>query len=960
MISKKKVVIISLSIFICFISTLVASKYVNVNASIGNRPDFDIEISAPDSAMVGEDILVSGVIKPKPFETEVPPKEIVMVLDISGSMRDQITGVRCNNTGYCEEHNSYYRHYTTKMYELKKAAKNFVEKMKNVPNLKIGIVTYSTEANIQKRNNYALIPADKVNTLNSIIDGLKADGGTNTGEGLRKATYLLDKSKESNPNANKTIVLMSDGIPTFRTVYIDDWIIDRIWEKYEYGGRKYWTGRWIEGWRQDHYIDINTERYNTDYIGIAGWGYEDDSNLNTRYAKEIGEIINIKGYNTFSIGYGMNEAGNSKMREIHGAMTGLNMNDQSTTDEAKGFFPTSDNAIDGVFDKIADEILDSYPVNNIDLNINFTESFSLDIGGNKVRINNVNYKKVSENSNGKIRYEADDVPFQFIVKGDKSGFHNIYSGTTITFPWKGETIAIKPNKPLSITIKPNELPTITAKLVSEKAIKASSGDEVKLKYQIDADDFIFNDNNNLVPNDIVIVLDVSKEMSGKINYIKNAIWNKLLNNETMKLNRSHYGIVTYSSQVESKNDLTDDITNLNDNFIKNININNSNGSNIGKAFESANLLLEKGRAESRKSILFISMGKTSYSENEIEILKDKNYNIVSLAMDDSYNQNSLFEVHQNLNGKDDDYFYVKNSDYNSIENSLMALVADRFISTTNYKPYDINVELNINLGGNFIKGAGIKTLNGEIATINVPKVRYNHTSNGKYVAEPINPLEFTVIVKENKVGELTFGNTQNNNLNKISYKKLVGGIVQFTVETPKITVKEPVKNLSHGLYNGIKNNEVEILKSQGNGFEIAAGATVNFGAKYLVSGKTSNFILDIDEKFEKVNLSDIKVFKKVNTASKVNLVELTSKVIENTTKNNSFDVSISDIKDNEPHGDLGNETEIVVIYSAKVKANSSNEIFENNIKFSSDIYDTVKINTPVKNKDGSIDLPDLF
>ncbi|MDZ5017180.1 hypothetical protein GNF72_18660, partial [Clostridium perfringens] len=61
-----------------------------------------MEISAsPNPAMVCEDIVGSGKIIPKPFETEIPPKEIVLVLDVSGSMKDQIRGVICNNTGYC-------------------------------------------------------------------------------------------------------------------------------------------------------------------------------------------------------------------------------------------------------------------------------------------------------------------------------------------------------------------------------------------------------------------------------------------------------------------------------------------------------------------------------------------------------------------------------------------------------------------------------------------------------------------------------------------------------------------------------------------------------------------------------------------------------------------------------------------------------------------------------------------
>ena len=96
-----------------------------VKADNPDKPTFDLEMSAtPDPAIVGEDITVSGVIKPKDFETEIPAKEIVLVLDISNSMNDKIGS------------------QLSKLEELRIATKDFIKEMRTIKNLKISIVKY--------------------------------------------------------------------------------------------------------------------------------------------------------------------------------------------------------------------------------------------------------------------------------------------------------------------------------------------------------------------------------------------------------------------------------------------------------------------------------------------------------------------------------------------------------------------------------------------------------------------------------------------------------------------------------------------------------------------------------------------------------------------------------------------------------------------------------------------------
>lgn len=978
MVNKRKFKIISIITSLFVISTLISLKSLNAKATgeIPDKPDFDLEISAlPNPAMVGEDITVSGKIIPKPFETAIPAKEIVLVLDVSGSMNEEIE-IPCTNErvryctrhdssdpnhskfilshtwvdDYCIEHNKIGNHNRTtdnrKIDELKRAANGFIERMRDVPNLKIGIVAYSSIATINPNSkngtkrvksldstsshdvtNYNSLGVNFLQSndskLGSIINGLEALGGTNIGEGMRKAIYMLDSGEKS---ASKTIVLMTDGLPTFYSV---------------------------EGTNKKNYMTIDNTQPQ-----IAGIGSGLDNN-SINYSKSIGEIIKSKGYNSFSVGYGLDTDGNNTLLSIHEAMTGVSIKGKPDLYESSGFFPTSTNAIQAVFNRIATQILDSYPINNIGMNINFTEGFTLNIGGNTVKLNNVNYKKVSE-KNGKVRYEADPVPFQFVVKGNRPGDQQIYNKMSINFPWKDSTITINPKNTVPITIKSNELPAISAKLISESNISVNKGEAFNVRYQVEAADFVFNDSTNAVPNDIVIVLDVSQGMKDSLTLIKESLFNKLLNKDALKISKSQYGLITFSSQVKQENPLTDNITNLNDNYIKNLVTDNST-SNISKTFDSITKILNSGRADAKKNIIFISTGQVSYNDNDLGKLRDKGYNIVSLSMNNKTTADSLYKMHSLLAGNTEGYFNVVNNDYKSIEISLMNSVAERIVSTTNYKPYKFNPILKINLGDNFTPVSGIESVSNGIATIKLPEVTYKYVSNGKYSAESILPIEFSVSPNLDKFGELNFGEAKKN---VITYNKLKGGIVEALVSTPIVMVKEEIKNVTHGLYNGIISNgttgkkEVSIQeKNAGTSFEIAQDSTVTFGSKFTVGGNNADFALNIDNKFKTVSTNDIKIYK-VSKDSSGNsiLIEITNgnRVIENK-GDNQFKIAINNIKES----NQTSETDILVVYQARVKHDiPTAQSLTNEVKFSN-LSKAVNIITP-KASDKSPSLPDLF
>lgn len=114
----------------------------------------------------------------EPVRTTSGERDIVLVLDVSGSMSG------------------------TPMEETKKAATNFVNTILE-EDASIGIVTYEDSA--ERLSDFSV---DK-NHLTGIAAGISSGGGTNIESGLAEAKSMLDSSNAK----KKIIVLMSDGEP---------------------------------------------------------------------------------------------------------------------------------------------------------------------------------------------------------------------------------------------------------------------------------------------------------------------------------------------------------------------------------------------------------------------------------------------------------------------------------------------------------------------------------------------------------------------------------------------------------------------------------------------------------------------------------------------------------------------------------------------------------------------------
>lgn len=141
-----------------------------------------------------------------------PPKEIALVVDVSGSMGGYLGG-------------------KTKINILKKTVKDFVEKWEN-RNCSICIVPFSDRV-VNQPALYDMSLADDVDNLLDDISDLSAYGSTNIGDGMRVAYHTLKNS--GNANASKYIVTLSDGEPnkysyynTYSSYYTGDGIVNRI------------------------------------------------------------------------------------------------------------------------------------------------------------------------------------------------------------------------------------------------------------------------------------------------------------------------------------------------------------------------------------------------------------------------------------------------------------------------------------------------------------------------------------------------------------------------------------------------------------------------------------------------------------------------------------------------------------------------------------------------------------
>ena len=227
-------------------------------------------------------------------------REIVLVLDASGSMNDKI--------GKSE----------TKISALKDAAQKFIGDLltkENAGKIKIGVVWYSDKENTSESGVCTL--SDDATTLKNCVFNKIASGGTNVQLGISKAKDLFTKADNE-----KSLIVLSDGVPTYyndkngiehghgsvdthENLYAYDFVATKNYQNN--------LGQNVADGYIDYYDYKSEETYRCEYVGYRRnhWGkisYESETCQDGFYmkpseaAKKETDSFNGKIY---SIGFGI-------------------------------------------------------------------------------------------------------------------------------------------------------------------------------------------------------------------------------------------------------------------------------------------------------------------------------------------------------------------------------------------------------------------------------------------------------------------------------------------------------------------------------------------------------------------------------------------------------------------------------------------------------------------------------
>lgn len=183
-------------------------KLVTVGNSIAND-EFLIGLSAMSSAQQ-----VTGVTS----TTQAQPLDITLVLDVSGSMGQNMAGTTSSgSTPVAQKRLTILKGAVQKF--LTNVANSNKTLEKNEQN-RVGLITYSADPDNTQNPNYSQTQrrsgyTDELignNSLNSIVQGLSSGGITRADKGLGLTEQLISEQKRA--NAKSIVVFFTDGVPT--------------------------------------------------------------------------------------------------------------------------------------------------------------------------------------------------------------------------------------------------------------------------------------------------------------------------------------------------------------------------------------------------------------------------------------------------------------------------------------------------------------------------------------------------------------------------------------------------------------------------------------------------------------------------------------------------------------------------------------------------------------------------
>ncbi|EOD01525.1 VWA domain-containing protein [Caldisalinibacter kiritimatiensis] len=502
-----------LMIMILSITFLPISKiYADTNT--------DISISAPvnmfrevekNQVLIGEEFTINYKFQPQPIPAEdiipeayLKDKEIVLVIDTSGSMK---TNDMVGNK--------------TRMEVVKDAAAKFLEKLKDDERVNISLIEYDNYAELKKNNGNEFVNLSQGNNFNEIINNISkpmdASGGTNIGDGLRRAYYTLNNS--NNQDARKYIVFLTDGEPTafsfnrFVNRWIDwgwtDWglLAKYHYNDYFYGEPITLKKREYKGWslfnrssigklycnnfEEDVYdiidYDFKTDNYD-DIAYFTNWGSNDYNDYALNYARIIANMIKNSPNNidSFFIAFS-NGSNRNKLREI--------------SEECDGYYKEAidANAINEVYEQLSEQILSDLPIHAVYYEETFPDEFEIvDIPEGMIRNGNTvvgDIGSITYNLNKETnQFEAESFEFNIKLRAIKEGEYNLSSEIAYKDIDGSEKVRLFPDA--NISVYENEPPKIDATVERNP----NNDDKYNLSITIDEPGYIeiLNANNDIV------------------------------------------------------------------------------------------------------------------------------------------------------------------------------------------------------------------------------------------------------------------------------------------------------------------------------------------------------------------------------------------------------------------------------------------------------------------------------
>lgn len=497
-----------------------------------DKPDVEITVTTNKSTMlVNEELEVKYRIEPQPINIDdinkKTNKEIILVVDTSGSMNDRIDRRK------------------TRIQALKEAAENFIDKFKDEDKVKIGIVSYATKA----EQSIELISSKDQSRLVNIIDNLKAEGATNIGDGIRVAAEMFSKDT----SVKKYLVLMSDGMPTALT-YIGEGGYYKNKNKYiieESIARNpniYWWNNSIKENEKWKYCGIN----DTSNLKYGAYGDYDPNGYCLKYSTLMAAELKDKNITNYVIGFS-GGSDSTKLTQIaqSGGGTYYDARDAKSINE--------------VYSNIGDQIKADYAVEDVKLNFNLPEGLECSVNNSEISNQDKVYIKSIPNikyylNKDKTQYVAD--PFEIVVrlKANKSGNYTLGSDWQLSYKGVNNNNVIKAVPTVNVVVNKYNIDFD----VSRRLLPETNNGQFNINKEFEMEYIItpkpISAQISQRPKEIMLVVDTSRSMEwavdkddvkgnpSRLDLTKTALNNfieKFKNYKDVKI-----GLVTYSSKGE--------------------------------------------------------------------------------------------------------------------------------------------------------------------------------------------------------------------------------------------------------------------------------------------------------------------------------------------------------------------------------------------------------------------------